>query len=146
MNTLSIKKSEIDKHWWIADADGQVLGRFASKVAKVLRGKYKTNFTPHADCGDNVVIVNASKIVMSGNKMDSREIFSHTGFPGGQKRTTPRKMLEKDGTSVVRHAIKGMLPKNKLGAAILKNCYIFSSEDHDKEAQKPVTLNLNDLI
>ena len=83
---------------------------------------------------------------MSGNKMDSREIFSHTGFPGGQKRITPKKMLEKDGTSVVRHAIKGMLPKNKLGAAILKNCYIFSSEDHDKEAQKPVTLNLNDLI
>ena len=80
-----------------------------SKVAKILRGKYKTNFTPHADCGDNVVIVNASKIVMSGNKMDSREIFSHTGFPGGQKRITPRKMLEKDGTSVVRHAIKALI-------------------------------------
>ena len=144
--TLSSNKITANKKWFLVDADGQNLGRFASKIAKVLRGKYKTNFTPHADCGDNVVIINASKIVMSGNKMDNREIFSHTGFPGGQKRISPRKMLEKDGTSVVRHAIKGMLPKNKLGAAILRNCYIFSSDEHDKEAQKPVNLNLNDLI
>ncbi|MBT7896621.1 MAG: 50S ribosomal protein L13, partial [Flavobacteriales bacterium] len=108
--------------------------------------KYKTNFTPHADCGDNVVIINASKIVMTGDKLNKREIFSHTGFPGGQKRITPSEMLAKDGTSVVRHAIKGMLPKNKLGAAILKNCYIFSEGEHDKEAQKPTSLNLNNLI
>ena len=144
--TLSSNKISADKKWFVVDAEGQNLGRFSSKIAKVLRGKYKTNFTPHADCGDNVVIINASKIVMTGNKLEKREIFSHTGYPGGQKRVTPKEMLVKDGTSVVRHAIKGMLPKNKLGAAILKNCYIFSLEDHDKEAQKPTSLNLNDLI
>ena len=144
--TLSSNKISADKKWFIVDAEGQNLGRFSSKIAKVLRGKYKTNFTPHADCGDNVVIINASKILMTGNKLEKREIFSHTGYPGGQKRITPKEMLVKDGTSVVRHAIKGMLPKNKLGAAILKNCYIFSLENHDKEAQQPTSLNLNDLI
>ena len=144
--TLSSNKISADKKWFVVDAEGQNLGRFSSKIAKVLRGKYKTNFTPHADCGDNVVIINASKIVMTGNKLEKREIFSHTGYPGGQKRITPKEMLVKDGTSVVSHAIKGMLPKNKLGAAILKNCYIFSLENHDKEAQKPTSLNLNDLI
>ena len=144
--TLSSNKVSADKKWFVVVAEGQNLGRFSSKFAKVLRGKYKTNFTPHADCGDNVVIINASKIVMTGNKLEKREIFSHTGYPGGQKRITPKEMLDKDGASVVRHAIKGMLPKNKLGAAILKNCYIFSLEDHDKEAQKPTNLNLNDLI
>tara|TARA_B100000902_G_scaffold314878_1_gene305757 strand:- start:706 stop:1161 length:456 start_codon:yes stop_codon:yes gene_type:complete len=144
--TLSSNKITANKKWFLVDANGENLGRFASKIAMVLRGKYKTNYTPHADCGDNVVIINASKIVMSGNKMDAREIFSHTGFPGGQKRISPRMMLEKDGTSVVRHAIKGMLPKNKLGAAILRNCYIFSLDQHNKEAQKPTSLNLNDLI
>ena len=144
--TLSSNKISANKKWFVVDAEGQNLGRFSSKIAKVLRGKYKTNFTPHADCGDNVVIINASKIAMTGNKLEKREIFSHTGYPGGQKRITPKEMLLKDGTSVVRHAIKGMLPKNKLGAAILKNCYIFSLENHDKEAQKPTSLNLNDLI
>jgi large subunit ribosomal protein L13 len=117
----------------------------ASKVAKILRGKYKTNFTPHADCGDYVIILNAGKIVISGNKMTEKEIFSHTGYPGGQKRTSPAEMLEKDETSVVYHAIKGMLPKNKLGAAILKNCYIYAGTEHNQTAQKPKVLNLNDL-
>jgi|TARA_B100000929_G_C15309739_1_gene353394 large subunit ribosomal protein L13 len=143
--TLSANKETADKKWWVVDAEGQTLGRMASKVAKILRGKYKTNFTPHADCGDYVVILNAGKIVMSGNKMKDREIFSHTGYPGGQKRITPTEMLAKDETSVVKHAIKGMLPKNKLGAAILKNCYIYAGAEHDQEAQKPKALNLNDL-
>ena len=143
--TLSANKETADKKWWVVDAEGQTLGRMASKVAKILRGKYKTNFTPHADCGDYVVILNAGKIVLSGNKMTDREIFSHTGYPGGQKRTTPTEMLAKDETSVVKHAIKGMLPKNKLGAAILKNCYIYAGAEHDQEAQKPKALNLNDL-
>ena len=143
--TLSANKETADKKWWLVDAEGQTLGRMASKVAKILRGKYKTNFTPHADCGDYVVILNAEKIVMSGNKMTDREVFSHTGYPGGQKRITPTEMLAKDETSVVKHAIKGMLPKNKLGAAILKNCYIYSGTEHNQEAQKPKALNLNDL-
>ena len=143
--TLSANKENANKRWYLVDLDGEVLGRAASKIAKVLRGKYKTNFTPHADCGDYVVIINAHKIKMTGNKMTNREIFSYTGYPGGQKKITPTEMLEKDGTSVVRHAIKGMLPKNKLGRAILKNCYIYSSEEHNQNAQKPELLNLKNL-
>ena len=143
--TLSANKETANKQWFVVDAEGQTLGRMASKVAKILRGKHKTNFTPHADCGDYVVVINAGKIVMSGNKMEKREIFSHTGFPGGQKRISPAQMLAKDETSVVKHAIKGMLPKNKLGRAILKNCYIYARTEHGQEAQKPQQLNLNDL-
>ena len=143
--TLSANKETANKQWWIVDAEGEILGRMASEVAKVLRGKHKTNFTPHADCGDYVVVINAGKIVMSGNKMKKREIFSHTGFPGGQKRISPSQMLAKDETSVVKHAIKGMLPKNKLGRAILRNCHIYAGTQHEQEAQKPQTLNLNDL-
>ena len=143
--TLSANKESADKQWFVVDAEGQTLGRMASKIAKVLRGKYKTNFTPHADCGDFVIVLNAGKIVMTGNKMTDREIFSYTGYPGGQKRISPLEMLAKDQTSVVRHAIKGMLPKNKLGAQILRNCYIYTGSEHDQEAQKPKPLNLNDL-
>ena len=145
VDTLSYKTLSANKQWFVVDADGQTLGRMASKVAKVLRGKYKTNFTPHADCGDYVIILNAGKIVMTGKKMTDRKIFSYTGYPGGQKRVSPSVMLAKDETSVVRHAVRGMLPKNKLGAAILKNCYIYAGAEHDQEAQKPKALNLNDL-
>ena len=143
--TLSANKENADKKWFVVDASEQVLGRMASKVAKVLRGKYKTNYTPHADCGDNVIIINAGKITMSGKKMTDRELFTYTGYPGGQRRITPNEMLAKDETSVVRHAVKGMLPKNKLGAAILRNCYIYPGSEHNHEAQKPTNLNLNDL-
>ena len=143
--TLSANKETANKEWFVVDAEGQTLGRMASKIAKVLRGKYKTNFTPHADCGDYVIIINAGKIVMSGNKMEDRRIFSHTGYPGGQKRTSPAEMLAKDETSVVRHSVRGMLPKNKLGATILKNCYIYAGAEHDQEAQKPKALTLTDL-
>ena len=144
--TISINKSSSDKQWFLVDAKDQILGRLSSKVAKILRGKYKTNYTPHADCGDNVVIINSEKITMSGNKMDKREIFSYTGYPGGQKRLTPNDMLKKDGTSLIKHAVKGMLPKNKLGSAILKNLYLYEGEMHQQEAQNPKKINLNDLI
>ena len=143
--TLSANKETANKEWFVVDADGKTLGRMASKIAKVLRGKYKTNFTPHADCGDYVIVINAGKIVMTGKKMEDRRIFSHTGYPGGQKRISPAAMLAKDETSVVKHAIRGMLPKTKLGAAILKNCYIYAGAEHDQEAQQPQALNLNDL-
>jgi large subunit ribosomal protein L13 len=143
--TLSANKETANKEWFLVDAENQILGRMSSKIAKILRGKNKTNFTPHADCGDFVIIINADKIVMTGAKMEKREIFSHTGYPGGQKRITPTQMLEKDGTSVVKHAVKGMLPKNKLGAAILKNLYVYTGTVHNHEAQKPKSLNLNDL-
>jgi len=143
--TLSANKATAEKKWFVVDAENQIVGRLASKVAKILRGKYKTNFTPHADCGDYVIIINASKAVMTGNKMEKREIFRHTGYPGGQKRISPQEMLQKDETSVLRHAVRGMLPKNKLGRAILKNCFIYGSSNHNHEAQKPIALNLNDL-
>ena len=143
--TLSANKATANKQWFVVDAEGQILGRMVSKVAKVLRGKYKTNFTPHADCGDYVIILNAGKVAMTGKKMTDREIFSHTGYPGGQKRISPSEMIAKDETSVVRHAVRGMLPKNKLGAQILRNCYIYAGAEHDQEAQKPKALNLTDL-
>ena len=143
--TLSANKETANKKWFLVDVEGEILGRIASKIAKVLRGKHKTNYTPHADCGDYVIIINAEKITMSGNKMKNRKIFSHTGYPGGQKQSSPIQMLSKDGTSVVSHAIKGMLPKNKLGASILRNCYIYSGSSHEQEAQKPTVLNLKEL-
>ena len=143
--TLSINKETANKRWFLVNANDQILGRMASKVANIIRGKNKPVYIPHADCGDYVVIINAEKIRMSGKKMQERRIFSHTGYPGGQKQTSPEAMLEKDPTSVVRHAIKGMLPKNKLGAALLKNCYIYAGEFHAQEAQKPEEINLNDI-
>ena len=135
--TLSANKETANKQWFVVDAEGQTLGRMASKIAKVLRGKYKTNFTPHADCGDFVIILNAGKIVMSGNKMEDRKIFSHTGYPGGQKRISPSEMLAKDETSVVKHAIKGMLPKHRLGREILTHLRVYKDSNHENEAQQP---------
>tara|TARA_B100001029_G_C15041961_1_gene444304 strand:+ start:1247 stop:1702 length:456 start_codon:yes stop_codon:yes gene_type:complete len=143
--TISVNKKNANKQWKLIDAEGQILGRFASKVAKILRGKYKPSFTPHADCGDYVIIINAGKITMSGDKMEKREIFSYTGYPGGQKRKNPSEILRKDQTAVLRHAIKGMLPKNKLGRAILRNCFIYAEGQHNHQAQKPQVINLNDL-
>ena len=143
--TLSANKETANKVWFVVDAEGQTLGRMASKIAKVLRGKYKTNFTPHADCGDYVIVINAGKIVMTGNKMQDRRIFSHTGYPGGQKRISPAANACKRRNFCCKTCSKGMLPGNKLGAAILKNCYIYAGAEHDQEAQKPKALNLNDL-
>ena len=143
--TLSSNKLTSKKEWFVVDAEDQILGRMASKIAKILRGKHKPNFTPHADCGDYIIVLNADKVVMSGNKMMNREIFKYTGFPGGQKRISPNEMLKKDGTSLVRHAVKGMLPKNKLVSAILKNLHIYTGDSHKHEAQKPKILNLNDI-
>ena len=143
--TISVNKKNANKQWILINAEGQILGRFASKVAKILRGKYKPSFTPQADCGDYVIIINAGKITMSGDKMEKREIFSYTGYPGGQKRKNPSEILRKDQTAVLRHAIKGMLPKNKLGRAILRNCFIYAEGEHNHQAQKPQVINLNDL-
>ena len=143
--TVSANKESANKKWFIVDAEGQVLGRMASKIAKVLRGKYKTNYTPHADCGDYVIVINSSKIIMTGKKMADRKLFSYTGYPGGQKKTSPAQILEKDSRVLIKHAIKGMLPKTKLGAAILKNCYIYSESEHKQSAQNPELLDLNNL-
>ena len=150
MDTLSYKtksanKNTVEKQWLLVDAEGQTLGRLASKVAKVLRGKYKPSFTPHVDCGDNVVIVNAEKIKLSGNKWEDKTYLRYTGYPGGQRSTTARELLDKNPASIIEKAVKGMLPKNKLGAELFRNLRVYSGTDHDQEAQQPKAINLNDL-
>ncbi len=150
MNTLSYKtvsanKVTAQKQWVLVDADGQTLGRLASKVASLLRGKYKTNFTPHVDCGDNVVIINADKIVLTGNKWNDKTYIRHTGYPGGQRERVAKDLIVKRPIRMVEIAVKGMLPKNKLGSAIYRNLYVYAGNEHKQEAQKPTLLNLNDL-
>ena len=149
MDTLSYKtasanKNTVNKEWLLVDADGQALGRLASEVAKLLRGKHKPNFTPHVDCGDNVVVINASKVTLSGNKWEAKEYIRHTGYPGGQRSLTAQELYDKDPARLVEKAIKGMLPKNKLGAAIFRNLKVYSGAEHQQEAQKPRVINLND--
>jgi len=143
--TKSANKNTVEKQWLLVDAEGHTLGRLSSKVAKILRGKYKPSFTPHVDCGDNVVIVNAEKIQLSGNKWEDKTYTRYTGYPGGQRSTTARELLEKNPASIVEKAVKGMLPKNKLGAELFRNLRVYAGTDHDQEAQKPKAINLNDL-
>ncbi len=150
MNTLSYKtvsanKATADKEWVVVDAAGQPLGRMASKVAKILRGKHKTNYTPHADCGDNVIVLNAEKVELSGNKWDDKTYIWHTGYPGGQKSMTAAELMKKDNLKVVQKAVKGMLPKNRLGSAILKNLHVYEGTEHKHEAQQPKVINLNEF-
>ncbi len=142
--TISANKSTVDKQWVLVDAEGQTLGRFASKVAKILRGKYKPNFTPHVDCGDNVVVINAEKIQMSGNKWEEKTYSRYTGYPGGQRSTSASQLLEKHPERIIEKSVKGMLPKNKLGADLFRNLKVYAGAEHGQEAQKPKAINLND--
>ena len=143
--TISANVATVKKEWVVVDAEGQHLGRFASKVAKLLRGKYKPNFTPHVDCGDNVIIINADKVVLTGNKWNDRVYYSHTGYPGGQRTKTPAELMNKSGDALFRKVIKGMLPKNKLGAKILTNVYIYDGSEHKHEAQQPKVIDINSI-
>ncbi|HEY9116134.1 MAG TPA: 50S ribosomal protein L13 [Bacteroidales bacterium] len=150
MNTLSYKtisanKNTVNKEWVLIDAENEVLGRLASVSAKFLRGKYKTNFTPHVDCGDNVIIINADKIRLTGNKWDQKEYIRHTGYPGGQRKTTATELMAKKPEAMVEKAIKGMLPKNKLGADLFRNLYVYAGTEHNQEAQKPKKINLKSI-
>jgi len=150
MNTLSYKtvsanKATVNKEWLVVDADGQTLGRFASKVAMLIRGKYKPNYTPHVDCGDNVVVINAEKIQLSGKKWTDKSYIRHTGYPGGQRSLTATEMFQKDPTRLVEKAVKGMLPKNKLGSTLYRNLYVYAGAEHSQDAQQPKAINLNDL-
>ncbi|EDP97337.1 50S ribosomal protein L13 [Kordia algicida OT-1] len=144
--TISANKATANKQWVLVDAEGQTLGRMASKVAKILRGKYKPSFTPHADCGDNVVIINAEKINLTGNKWTDKSYIRHTGYPGGQRSLTATELFEKDPAKLVEKSVKGMLPKNKLGSALFRNLKVYVGAEHGQEAQKPTTINLNDLM
>lgn len=142
--TISANKATVSKEWVLVDAEGQTLGRLASKVAKILRGKYKTNFTPHVDCGDNVIVINAEKITLSGNKMEEKTYLRYTGYPGGQRSTTATELLNKHPERLIEKSVKGMLPKNKLGADIFRNLKVYAGSAHNHEAQKPRSINLND--
>ncbi len=152
MQSNSFKTSYItpeaaNKQWVVVDAAGQTLGRLASKVAKVLRGKYKPVFTPNMDCGDNVILINANQIKVSGAKESQKIYITFSGYPGGQHKATYAEMIKRPNgyEKVVRHAVKGMLPKGILGSKLLRNLYIFEGAEHDKQAQQPTTLDINTL-
>ena len=150
MNTLSYKtisanKETVKKEWVVVDATDQVVGRLASKVAKLIRGKYKPNFTPHVDCGDNVIIINAAKVVFTGKKETDKVYTRYTGYPGGQRFTTPAQLrTRKDGVEkMLRHAVKGMLPKGPLGRKLLNNLYVYEGTEHQQQAQQPKAIDIN---
>lgn len=143
--TISANKATVHKEWVLVDAEGQTLGRLASKIAILLRGKHKTNFTPHVDCGDNVIVINSEKINLSGNKWSEKTYIRHTGYPGGQRSLTATEMFSKDPARLVEKSVKGMLPKNKLGAALFRNLNVVVGNAHSHEAQKPKAINLNEV-
>ncbi len=140
--TVSANAKTVTKEWVVLDAKDQVLGRFASQAAMILRGKHKANFTPHVDCGDNVIIINADKIRLTGRKWTEREYISHTGFPGGQRFVTPAKLIVQKPTAVIERAIYGMIPKNRLGNALKSNLYLYAGEEHPHAAQQPKAIKL----
>ena len=144
--TVSANRATVNKEWVVVDATGQHLGRIGSKVAKLLRGKYKPNFTPHVDCGDNVIIINADKVELTGKKWNDRIYYSYSGYPGGQKKTTPAQLQAKGEDRLFRKVVKGMLPKNKLGAKLLGNLYVYGGSEHKHEAQKPKSIDINSLM
>jgi len=141
--TVSASKETITKGWVLIDAEDQILGRLSSKIAFILRGKDKVNFTPHADAGDNVIVINAEKVKLTGNKLIEKEYVRHTGYPGGQRFSTPKELLARKPTEVVRMAVSGMLPKNKLGDALRRNVYIYAGAEHPHAAQQPKEIKLN---
>jgi large subunit ribosomal protein L13 len=141
--TVSANDATVDKKWFVVDAEGQTLGRLASKVAKIIRGKHKPNFTPHVDCGDNVVVINAEKVAFSGTKLVDKEYVRYTGYPGGQRFTSAEEILKKYPERLIEKAIKGMLPKNRLGRKLFTNLKVYKGAEHNQAAQKPEVLNLD---
>lgn len=150
MNTISYKtisanKETVQKEWLLVDAENEVLGRLAAKIAIILRGKHKPSYTPHVDCGDNVVVINAEKIRLTGDKMEAKEYLRHTGYPGGQRIATVKELLAKKPEAIIEKAVKGMLPKNRLGRQIFGNLKVYAGTEHKQEAQQPKTVNLNNI-
>ncbi|HNQ59145.1 MAG TPA: 50S ribosomal protein L13 [Bacteroidales bacterium] len=147
MNTLSYKtisanKQTVKKEWVLIDAENLVVGRLASEVAKILRGKNKPYYTPHVDCGDHVVIINAEKIRFTGKKMDDKKYVSYSGYPGGQRSTTPKKLLKRVPERVIENAIRGMLPKNRLGRELFRNLHVYAGSSHPHQAQSPKQIKI----
>ena len=143
--TISANAATAKKEWYVIDANGEVLGRLASQIAKILRGKNKPDFTPHADCGDNVIVINAEKVRLTGKKMTDKVYLRHTGYPGGQRFETPAGYLERRPTMVVEKAVKGMLPRTRLGAVQLKNLKVYAGQQHPHEAQSPKVIKLSEI-
>jgi large subunit ribosomal protein L13 len=139
--TISANKATAQKTWIVVDANGQSLGRVASLIASRLRGKHKPNFTPHADCGDNVIVINAAAVTLSGSKMETKQYIRYTGYPGGQRFSTPALELAKNPERVLETAVRGMLPKNRLGRALFRNMHVYVGAEHPHEAQQPVSIN-----
>ncbi len=145
MNTLSYKtqsanKDTVDRKWFVVDAEGQTLGRMCTKIATVLKGKHKPSYTPHVDTGDNVIVINADKIRLTGSKMEQKVYLSYSMYPGGQKSITAQELMVKKPYAVVERAVKGMLPKNKLGRAMFKKLFVYAGAEHPHVAQKPENL------
>jgi large subunit ribosomal protein L13 len=143
--TRSAKKDELQKEWYVIDAENEILGRLASKVALLLRGKRKASYTPNLDCGDNVIIINAEKVKLTGAKLTDKEYVSHSGYPGGQKFVTPAELFKKKPHTVVEKAIKGMLPKNRLGSELFRSLYVYAGKEHKHEAQNPKPIKISDI-
>lgn len=140
--TKSLNRDAIQKEWYVVDASQKVLGRMASEIAKVIRGKHKPTFTPNIDCGDKVIVINAKKVRLTGKKMDDKVYVRHTGYPGGQRFSTPRLVLQKYPNRLIEMAVRGMLPKNSLGRKVFKNLFIYEGDQHPHEAQNPKELKL----
>lgn len=143
--TISANAATVTKEWVIIDAQGEVLGRLASQIAKILRGKNKPNFTPHVDCGDNVIVINAEKVKLTGNKMMDKLYVRHSGYPGGQKHTTPAEYLKKKPEFIIEKAVKGMLPRTRLGAVQYGNLKVYAGAEHPHAAQSPKSIKLNEI-
>lgn len=141
--TVSLNKATAQKEWVVVDAQNQVVGRLCAQIALVLRGKHKPGYTPHVDCGDNVIVINAEKVRFTGHKMEQKEYVRHTGYPGGQRFTKAGELLAKKPIAVVEKAVKGMLPKNRLGAELFRNLYVYQGSEHPHAAQQPKEINLN---
>jgi large subunit ribosomal protein L13 len=140
--TQSAKKETVSHSWFVVDAEGQPLGRLSSKIATVLRGKHKSCYTPHVDCGDYVIVLNAEKVLLTGNKLTQKVHYTHSGYPGGQKQRTPAQILDKHPNRLIEMAVKGMLPKNKLGNAMYKKLFVYEGTEHCHQAQKPSKLEI----
>jgi len=142
MNTYQAKKEELDRQWYLVNAEGKVLGRLATELVKILKGKNKPTYTPHLDTGDFVIVVNAGKVTLTGKKMKDKIYYHHTGYPGGIKEMNAEKLLAKKPTEMIRMAVKGMLPKNSLGRQMIRKLKIYAGPNHPHEAQKPVAINI----
>ena len=143
--TVSLNKATAEKKWLVIDATDLALGRLASRIALILRGKNKPGFTPNVDCGDNVIVINAEKVALKGKKMTNRVYVRYTGYPGGQRFSTPAEILAKRPTELIRRAVKGMLPKTRLGDKVLGNLYIYAGPEHPHQAQNPTEIKLNEI-